>query len=118
MLNFLGNSSDIIFWDTAHFQQDTWDDDAHKLYQDILWDAFQDFWYTPDVYNSSKAYDVTLNQIWNRVIKPSQGGDKGGGRILLIYEVIEYRISCNLYDIVIHIYKYISLIPNTIFSTE
>ena len=82
--NFLRNSNEILFWDTEHFEQDTWDDEAHRLYQEILWDAFQEFWYVPDIYDASDSYNVTLNNIWN---KNSPSGITGGGKILLIYEV-------------------------------
>ena len=45
-----------MFWDTEHFQQDTWDAEAHQLYQDILWDAFKDFWAFPSIYDASASY--------------------------------------------------------------
>merc|ERR1712136_519583 len=85
VLNFLKNSKDILLWDTEHFEQDTWDDEAHQLYQDVLWDAFKDFWASPKVYDSSRSYNVTLNELWEgyEVSKESIGGKilfiNGGG---------------------------------------
>ena len=70
-----------MLWDTEHFEQDTWDDEAHQLYQDVLWDAFQDFWASPMAYNSWDSYDVTLNELWTGY---NGAKEPVGGRILFI----------------------------------
>jgi len=81
VLNFLKNSNDILLWDTEHFEQDTWDDEAHQLYQDVLWDAFKDFWASPKVYDSSRSYNVTLNELWDGY---EDSKESMGGKILFI----------------------------------
>ena len=96
VINFLRNSNEILFWDTEHFQQDTWDDEAHRLYQGILWESFQEFWYVPDIYDASDSYNVTLNKIWS---KNSPNGITDGGKILLLYEA-RYELIDSKYDII------------------
>ena len=81
VLNFLKNSNDILLWDTEHFEQDTWDDEAHQLYQDVLWDAFKDFWASPKVYDSSRSYNVTLNELWEGY---EDSKESIGGKILFV----------------------------------
>ena len=78
----MSNSSDILFWDTEHFEQDTWDDEAHQLYQDVLWDAFKDYWASPNVYDSSLSYNITLNDLWMGY--DGSNHRSVGGRILFI----------------------------------
>ena len=89
VVNFLSNSRDVVFWDTEHFQQDTWDAEAHQLYQDILWDAFKDFWAFPSIYDASASYNVTLNEIWSN---NSNGLGSVGGKIIFIYEEPKVRV--------------------------
>lgn len=81
VLNFLKNSNDILLWDTEHFEQDTWDDEAHQLYQDVLWDAFKDFWVSPKVYDSSRSYNVTLNELWEGY---EDSKESIGGKIIFV----------------------------------
>ena len=78
------------------FEKDTWDDEAHQLYQGILWDAFREFWYVSDTYDASDSYNVTFNKIWN---KNSPNGITDGGKILLLYEV-RYEVIDSKYDII------------------
>ena len=109
VLSFLRNSKDIIFWDTEHFEQDTWDAEAYQLYQDILWDTFQDFWTFPNVYDASESYNLTLNEIWDT---PFNGQQLNGGRVLFINEQVS-SINKKWKDLcrVSYIKKKASLLP-------
>ena len=88
--SFLSNSNDILVWDTEHFNQDTWDQEAHELYQDMLWDAFEKYWAFPLIYDASASYNITLNELW---APHSVEEDANGGRILFIYENVSLHDS-------------------------
>ena len=108
----MGNSNDILVWDTEHFNQDTWDQEAHELYQDILWDAFEKYWAFPRIYDASASYNITLNELW---APHSVEEDANGGRILFIYEnvslydsILEFLSTVVLYLMNIHAFRILS----------
>ena len=86
----MSNSNDILVWDTEHFNQETWDQEAHELYQDMLWDAFEKYWAFPLIYDASASYNITLNELW---APHSVEEDASGGRILFIYENVSLHDS-------------------------
>ena len=86
----MSNSNDILVWDTEHFNQDTWDQEAHELYQDMLWDAFEKYWAFPLIYDASASYNITLNELW---APHSVKEEADGGRILFIYENVSLHDS-------------------------
>ena len=109
----MSNSNDILVWDTEHFNQDTWDQEAHELYQDMLWDAFEKYWAFPLIYDASASYNITLNELW---APHSVEEDANGGRILFIYENVSLHDSIGentngsikLYLINLHTFRILS----------
>ena len=78
--NFLENTRELVVFDVEHFQQGDWTTEVHQEFQKILEDAFGEYLLLPKAEDMS-AFDFPLSDVWKDSTK--------GGKILIIYEVIE-----------------------------